>query len=73
MDPGVVQGQGRAVPPDGLRGLSWPRDFARKSDHGVVGYPASADAEQGRRMLDAAVAAVAAVARRVLDLPLPGA
>jgi creatinine amidohydrolase len=59
--------------PDGLRGLSWPRDFARRTDHGVVGYPESADAEQGRLMLDAAVAAVAAVARRILELPLPGA
>ena len=57
--------------PHGLRGLSWPRDFVRQTDHGVVGYPESADAEQGRLMLEAAVGAVAAVARRLLDLPLP--
>ena len=56
--------------PFGLRGLSWPRDFARQTDHGVVGYPESADAEQGRLMLEAAVEGVAAVARRLLDLPL---
>ncbi len=58
--------------PEGLGGLCWPRDFARRTDHGVVGYPGSADAEQGRKMLEAAVAAVAAVARRIVGLPLPG-
>ena len=59
--------------PDGLQGLSWPRDFGRITDHGVVGYPELANAERGRLMLEAAVAKVAEVARRVLDLPLPGA
>ena len=59
--------------PDGLRGLSWPRDFARRTDHGVVGHPESADAERGRLMLEAAAARVAEVARRLLELPLPGA
>jgi creatinine amidohydrolase len=56
--------------PDGLGGLSWPRDFARRTDHGVVGYPESADADRGRLMLEAAVAKVAEVARRVLEIPL---
>ena len=58
--------------PPGLRGLSWPRDFARRTDHGVVGHPESADGERGRLMLEAAVGKVAEVARRVLELPLPG-
>lgn len=59
--------------PAGLRGLSWPRDFARRTDHGVIGHPESADPDRGRLMLDAAVAGVAEVARRVLGLALPGA
>jgi creatinine amidohydrolase len=59
--------------PGHLRGLSWPRDFARRTDHGVVGYPESADADRGRLMLEAAVARVAEVARGVLELPLVGA
>jgi creatinine amidohydrolase len=58
--------------PSGLDGLTWPRDFARRTDHGVVGYPEAASAERGRRMLDAAVTKVAAVARRLLEIPLPG-
>ncbi|WP_435009153.1 creatininase family protein [Tundrisphaera lichenicola] len=58
--------------PDHLRGLTWPRDFARRTDHGVVGYPESADAERGRLMLEAAVSGVVEVARRILDLPLSG-
>jgi creatinine amidohydrolase len=56
--------------PSGLGGLSWPRDFARRTDHGVVGHPEAADADRGRLMLEAAVAKVAEVARRVLELPL---
>jgi creatinine amidohydrolase len=59
--------------PPGLGGLSWPRDFARRTDHGVVGHPESADRGRGRLMLEAAVAKVAEVARFVLELPLPGA
>jgi creatinine amidohydrolase len=56
--------------PPGLKGLSWPRDFARRTDHGVVGHPELADGERGRLMLEAAVGKVAEVARRVLELPL---
>ena len=59
------------IMPPGLRGLSWPRDFARRTDHGVVGHPEAADAERGRLMLEAAVGKVAEVAQRVLELPLP--
>jgi creatinine amidohydrolase len=59
--------------PSGLRGLSWPRDFIRRTDHGVVGHPELADADRGRLMLEAAVARVSEVARHVLGLPLPGA
>ena len=58
--------------PPGLKGLSWPRDFARMTDHGVVGYPEVADGGRGRLMLEAAVGRVAKVARKVLELPLPG-
>jgi creatinine amidohydrolase len=58
--------------PTNLRGLSWPRDFARRTDHGVVGYPEQADGERGRLMLEAAIDRVAEVARGVLELPLPG-
>jgi creatinine amidohydrolase len=58
--------------PDSLRGLSWPRDFARRTDHGVVGYPEIADADRGRLMVEAAAARVAEVARAILELPLPG-
>ena len=57
---------------DGLRGLSWPRDFVRRTDHGVVGFPELADADRGRLFLEAAITRTAEVARRILDLPLPG-
>jgi creatinine amidohydrolase len=52
-------------------GLTWARDFARKTDHGVVGHPESADADRGGQMYRAIVAKVADVARAVLELPLP--
>lgn len=55
--------------PPGLAGTFWARDFARRTDHGAVGYPERADAEKGRRMLDAAVTKVTAVARVILELP----
>jgi creatinine amidohydrolase len=58
--------------PAGLDGLFWPRDFARKTDHGAVGYPGRADGDRGRRMLEAIVGKVARVAETVLALPLPG-
>jgi creatinine amidohydrolase len=61
-----------APTPDGLNGLFWARDFARRTDHGAVGFPELADADKGRRMLEAVVGRVADVARRVLGLPAPG-
>lgn len=54
--------------PEALRGLSWPRDFGRSTDHGAVGYPEAASAETGRAILEAIVGKVSAVARTILDL-----
>jgi creatinine amidohydrolase len=58
--------------PGVLSGLFWARDFGRKTDHGVVGYPERADAEQGGQMLAAIVGRVTSVARGLLDLPTVG-
>jgi creatinine amidohydrolase len=58
--------------PAALAGLTWARDFGRKTRHGVVGHPEAADAGRGRRMYEAIVARVSGVARDVLNLPLPG-
>jgi creatinine amidohydrolase len=55
--------------PEGLRGIVWARDFARRTHHGAVGYPEQATAESGKAMLDAIIARVAAVAERLLSLP----
>jgi creatinine amidohydrolase len=55
--------------PDALAGLTWARDFGRKTDHGVVGHPERADAEKGGRMLAAIVSRVTAVAKALIDLP----
>jgi creatinine amidohydrolase len=60
-------------PPEGLRGLFRALDFGRLTDHGAVGYPGRADAEKGRRMLEAIMTRVVAVARRLLELPLDAA
>jgi creatinine amidohydrolase len=56
--------------PYGLKGLFWARDFARRTDHGAVGYPENADAARGREMLSAVVARVTAYAHEILALPL---
>lgn len=58
--------------PAGLGGLFWARDFGRRTRHGAVGHPESADAERGRRMFDAVVARVTAVARALLAAPSRG-
>jgi creatinine amidohydrolase len=50
--------------------LSWALDFSRSTDHGVVGFPQSADPNRGRQMLDAVVRCVADTAESVLALPL---
>jgi creatinine amidohydrolase len=57
--------------PAPLRSITWARDFGRRTDHGAVGYPEAADADRGRRMLEAVARKVAAVAEEVLRVPLP--
>ena len=54
-----------------LRTLTWTRDFGRRTHHGAVGHPESADADRGRKMLEAIARKVATVAEGVLNLPLP--
>jgi creatinine amidohydrolase len=56
--------------PPALSGLMWARDFGRRTDHGAVGHPEQADADRGRRMLEAVVGKVSEVAGRVLGLPI---
>lgn len=56
--------------PEALRGLTWTRDFGRRTGHGAVGYPERADADRGGRMLDAVIRKVSAVAEQVLELSL---
>jgi creatinine amidohydrolase len=53
-----------------LRCLFWSRDFRRRTNHGAVGHPEFADAERGRRMLEAVVAKVTTVAKSTLALML---
>ncbi|HEY8505828.1 MAG TPA: creatininase family protein [Gemmataceae bacterium] len=62
------------VQPDdpALRGLFVAEDFARRTDHGAVGYPERATAEKGRAMLAAAVARAAEVVEALLRRPTPG-
>ncbi len=54
--------------PEGLAGLTWPRDFARSTDHGAIGHPSFANPETGRLLLEAIVEKVTEVAERVLIL-----
>ena len=54
--------------PEGLRGLSWARDFGRSTKQGAVGYPTFASAETGRLMLEAIVRKVAETAELVRRL-----
>src|SRR5438270_623041 len=56
--------------PASLRSITWARDFGRRTDHGAVGHPEAADAERGRRMLEAIARKVTAVAEEVLKVPL---
>lgn len=53
--------------PPSLSNTFWARNFARRTDHGAVGYPERADAERGRRMLDGAISKVTGVARVLLE------
>ena len=66
----LIQDDPDLVPAD-LHGLFWAQDFVRRTDHGAVGHPERADAERGKKMLDAIVKKVAAVANSVIGLPLP--
>lgn len=59
-----------ATTPAALATTFWPRDFARCTDHGAVGYPEKADAERGRLMLEGIVRKVSSVAEEILKLPL---
>lgn len=57
--------------PSGLGGLFWAQDFARRTDRGAVGYPESASAEAGSRMLGAVVDRLTRVVQGLSELPLP--
>jgi creatinine amidohydrolase len=59
-----------AEAPKELERLFWARDFARRTDHGAVGYPEFASAESGARMLETIIAELTSVARALLALPL---
>src|SRR4051794_38593356 len=54
-----------------LAGLFLADDMKQRADHGCVGYPERADAEKGRRCLEAAVARTAEVVTALLRRPLP--
>lgn len=58
--------------PDALKALFWARDFGRRTRQGAVGHPEFADAERGRRMLDAVVRKVTAVVDGVLEVATEG-
>ena len=51
-------------------GLFHAVDFGRRTNHGAVGYPSFANAEQGRRMLEAIAPAVVTAADRILEMPV---
>ena len=56
-----------------LGGLSWPRDFGRATDHGVVGYPRSPRASEARQMpARPSSAEVGGLARTPGDAPRTG-
>jgi creatinine amidohydrolase len=57
--------------PDSLRGLFIAKDMFQRTDHGAVGYPERSSAEKGRKLLDAIITRVAAVAEALLSEPLP--
>jgi len=56
--------------PASVKSIFWARDFGRRTHHGAVGYPSFATAEKGRKMIDAAVAAVSKVSQGILELPI---
>jgi len=54
-----------------LRGLFTAEDMKQRTDHGAVGYPESASAEQGKRFLEAAVRRTVEVIHAMLCRQLP--
>src|SRR5437660_2966237 len=54
-----------------LRGLYLAEDMKQRTDHGAVGYPERATAEQGRAILNAAIGRTAEVVSALLRRPLP--
>ncbi len=54
-----------------LRGLYLAEDMHQRTDHGAVGYPELASAEQGRAFLNAAVNRTTEVVQALLRRPLP--
>ncbi|MGE3808901.1 MAG: creatininase family protein, partial [Gemmataceae bacterium] len=59
-----------ATPP-ALRGLYISEDFKQRTDHGAVGYPEKANAENGRKMLDVAIGRTTEAVRALLERKLP--
>jgi creatinine amidohydrolase len=55
-----------------LRGLYLAEDMHQRTDHGAVGYPERASAEQGRAFLAAAIARTAEVVTALLRRPPAG-
>jgi creatinine amidohydrolase len=54
-----------------LRGLYVAQDMKERTDHGAVGFPEKASAEQGRAFLAAAIERTAEVAQALLKKDLP--
>lgn len=54
-----------------LHGLYLAEDMYQRTDHGAVGYPSRANAEKGRRMLEAAAKRVVEVVLRLVERPVP--
>jgi creatinine amidohydrolase len=56
--------------PASLSGVYWARDFGRRTQHGAVGHPEAANADRGRRMLEAVIRRVTTAVQGLLELPL---
>lgn len=54
-----------------LRGLFLGEDMFQRTDHGAVGHPQLATAENGQRFLNAAIERTTEVVRRLLERPMP--
>ena len=59
--------------PDELRGLFLAEDMGQRTERGCVGYPESASAEMGKRLVDAIIQRVTVACRALLERPIvPG-